>query len=412
MAHTPSERDPVINDRSRSPSADFPSLFHHAFEFVPDAVVEVDAEGTIVFANSKVEELFGYRPSELVGNPVEILIPRELQAAHVDRRARFAERPKSREMGSSIPFAGLRRDGTGFSADVALSPIQSPLYPGSHTFAFVRDVTHLRRLEIAERELLDKTLLGVVTTLNELMSLTSPLLYERTQSIRALVSQMVRGFDPAVVWQHQLSAALCLIGCATLPPDVFEKVWTAAPLSADEERIFQSHPRVAEKLLSHISRLEGVARIVGGQLTNASPEGGPVELGICVLQLAQHVDRLLYRDTPLPSILKQLRSRRPPYHEDLIEALSGYVPPETDMVMKALRLGELRTGMILDADLNTESGLFIAPAQTRINQVLLERIRNFSWSAGIHEPIRVRCPRDPAPQTDSSIAQTPSKFTK
>jgi PAS domain S-box-containing protein len=381
---------------------DFPShlpgLFRQFLESVPDAVIEVDGDGRIVFANARVEEVFGYRPCELIASPVEILIPGELQAAHASSRAAYTERPKRREMGSSVAFAGLHRNGSRFSADVALNPIRWENYPPSHILAFVRDVTHLRRLEIAERELLDKTLLGVVTTLNSLMSITSPLIFDRTQSIRALVSHMASRVVPKELWQYQLAAALCLIGCVTIPPDVFERFWSGAKLSEEEDRIFRSHPAVGEKLLAPIERLEDVAQIVGRQLAAAESGSGTVEFGVSLLQVAQQADRLLYRNTPLASMIKQLRLKGGPrYPEDLLVSLADYAPPPGVYEVKLLRLGELHTGMILEEDLSTDSGLLIAPKQTVINFVLIERIRNFSHSAGVHEPFRVRCPASGQP---------------
>lgn len=385
---TVDDREPIP---SLTPRVD-PGILHQVLDIVPEAVIEVDGEGTIVYANSRSEEVFGYAPSELIDSPLEILIPRELRSDHEAKRAAFAERPVIRTMGSSIPFAGLRKNGTHFSADIALNPVRLDGYTDSHTFAFVRDVTHLRRLEIAERELLDETLLGIVTTLNQLVSLTSPLIFERTQSIRALVSHMLKALNPKDLWQYQIAAALSLVGCPTLPADVFEKVWAGAPISWEEERTFQSHPSIAEKLLSPITRLESVAKIVGAQLTPAKPDGGSVELGICLIQLAQDADRMLYRDLEFPLALQRLRLRHPAYHEDLLGALDNYVALKQTYDVKALRLDALRLGMILTKDLKTQNGLLIAPADTTINMMLLERIRNFALTAGIHEPITVRRP--------------------
>ena len=387
------------HDRRRSddPGAhaesELPNLFYQVLNFVPEAVLEVDAGGRIVFANARVDELFGYQPSELLNSGVEVLIPRELQAAHVAMRSAHSERTGSREMGSSIALAGLRKDGTRFAADVALNSVRSELNPGNHTFAFVRDVTHLRRLEAAERELLDKTLLGIVTMLNSLMNLIAPVIFNRTQSIRALVSHMAKGLSPTEIWQCELAAALSLVGCATVPPDVFEKAWSGTPLSEEEDRIFRSHPAITEKLLAPIQRLEGVAEIVGKQQKAAAAEGEPIELGVDLLQLAQHADRLLYRNTPLPSMLHQLRLRRPRYREDFLDALEGYVPPpQARYQTKALRVGELRPGMALEENLKMDNGLLIAPIETMITPMLLERIKNFAHTGGISERIRVRCP--------------------
>jgi PAS domain S-box-containing protein len=382
--------------RSDDPGAhsesELPDLFYQVLNFVPEAVLEVDARGVIVFANSRVEEIFGYRPSELLNSAVEVPIPRELQTLHAEKRLAYSERPKNREMGSSMELSGLRKDGTRFAADVSLNPTRSESHPKDHTFAFVRDVTHLRRMEIAERELLDKTLLGIVMTLNSLMSMTSPLIFNRTQSIRTLVSHMAQGLSSTEIWQYELAAALCLIGCTTVPPDVFEKSWAGGSLTKEEEGVFSSHPVIAEKLLAPIQRLEGVAEIVGRQQTIAASGSRTIDLGVGLIQLAQHADRLLYQNTPLPSILQKVRFRHPQYCEEFLHALASYVPPSAVFQIKALRISELQSGMIVEEDLRTNSGLLIAPGETKISPILLERIGNFARTAGIHEPIRVRCP--------------------
>ena len=365
-------------------------MFYQVLDFIPDAVIEVDAGGRIIFANSSVEEVFGYQSSELLNSPVEILIPKELEALHTGKRSAYSRNPSKREMGSSVQFAGLRKDGTRFAADVALNPVQSA-NAANHTFAFVRDVTHLRRLEIAERELLDKTLLGVVTTLNSLMSLTSPLIFDRTQSIRGLVSHMTKGLGEPDVWQYELAAALCLVGCTTVPPDIFEKAWSGLPLSKEEDQIFQSHPSIAEKLLAPIPRLGRVAEIVGKQQTGTT-EGEPVGFGVGLLQLAQHADRLLYRHTPLVVMMQRLRLRRPQYLDEFLDGLASYVPPQAVFETRVLLVRELQPGMALEQDLKTDKGLLIAPKETMITPILLERIMNFAHAGGIHEGIRVRCP--------------------
>jgi PAS domain S-box-containing protein len=111
----------------------------------PDALVIVGETGLIESATSAVESLFGYRPEELVGEPVELLIPDHLRAVHVAHRTEYQSRPQVRQMGIGMDLKGRRRDGTVFPVDVSLAPqqIDGSLRVG----AFVRDATARRRGE-------------------------------------------------------------------------------------------------------------------------------------------------------------------------------------------------------------------------------------------------------------------------
>lgn len=111
----------------------------------PDAVIVVNAAGSIESATAPVERLFGYRPSELVGQPVEVLIPRELERVHQAHRADYFSQPRARAMGSGLALFGRRRDGSTLPVDVSLSPIE---VDGEHLVgAFIRDATERRRGE-------------------------------------------------------------------------------------------------------------------------------------------------------------------------------------------------------------------------------------------------------------------------
>ena len=88
----------------------------------PDPMLVTDAEGSILLLNRAAETLFGYRRKELVGRPVEVLIPKRFRTAHGDHRRRFIGDPDVRGMGFRTGISGLRKDGTEFPAEVSLSP--------------------------------------------------------------------------------------------------------------------------------------------------------------------------------------------------------------------------------------------------------------------------------------------------
>jgi len=115
------------------------SLLWKMIDAVSDGVALADGGGTLVLANQRLEEMFGYRPGELTGQPVERLIPADLQASHRGHQAAYARAPSVRPMGSGAALPGLRKDGSTFAAEVSLSPLLTAR--GRFALAVVRDMT-------------------------------------------------------------------------------------------------------------------------------------------------------------------------------------------------------------------------------------------------------------------------------
>ncbi len=123
-------------------------------ETMPDAVVVVDATGSVVYANRLIEQVFGYSPDALVGRSVEILVPEEARQRHRGQRTDYGKAPAARPMGAVSHVLGLHKSGREFPADISLSPIESD--EGWLVIAAVRDMTDRHRIEAALREANDK----------------------------------------------------------------------------------------------------------------------------------------------------------------------------------------------------------------------------------------------------------------
>jgi two-component system, NarL family, sensor histidine kinase DevS len=148
------------------------TLLEEMLQASPDALVVVNADGLIEVASNAVKKLFGYSPAELVGKPLEILIPVRMRHRHAGLRQSFFRHPEMRPMGVGLELKGLRRDGTEFSVDVSLVPSVSG--GGSRVGAFVRDATERQRGEDVLRfvnEISRAALAGVET--GQLLSLVA-----------------------------------------------------------------------------------------------------------------------------------------------------------------------------------------------------------------------------------------------
>src|SRR5262249_29499223 len=106
--------------------------------------------GNIVLVNSQSEKYFGYRREELLGQPVEILVPERFGSKHVGHRAGYWASPAARSMGTGRELYGRRKDGSEFPGEIGLSPIQTR--EGRLVLSAILDITERKRAEEALRE--------------------------------------------------------------------------------------------------------------------------------------------------------------------------------------------------------------------------------------------------------------------
>ena len=125
------------------------ALFEKLFLASPDAIIVTTIDGHISAASPSAERLFGYSPSELIGNLVETLIPERFRARHPQHRRAYAAEPVVRPMGTGLELYGLRKDGTEFPVDIMLSPVEAGR---DHSIlTVVRDITDRNQAETALR---------------------------------------------------------------------------------------------------------------------------------------------------------------------------------------------------------------------------------------------------------------------
>ncbi len=158
LSDSPEEDSAAADEVKRSRFAYL--ALENLFEISPDAIFVTDAEGIMRDANPCGAELFGYSHSELIGQPIEMLIPVRFRSGHPSHRENYHAHPRARQMGAALNLFGLRRDGTEFPVDILLKPLVSSA--GTIVLSIVRDVTEqreaqdlARRKDLQLRSLLD-----------------------------------------------------------------------------------------------------------------------------------------------------------------------------------------------------------------------------------------------------------------
>src|ERR1700759_1438730 len=123
--------------------------FRGLMESAPDAMVIVDEQATITLVNARAEALFGFAREELIGRPVEMLLPRGLRKRHEAHRSEFLANPRARPVGAGLDLLARRKGGNEFLAEISLSPLHTD--SGTLISASIRDISKqlLRQLEQA-----------------------------------------------------------------------------------------------------------------------------------------------------------------------------------------------------------------------------------------------------------------------
>ncbi len=145
-------RNASVLDTFRRAREEAEARFRNLVEFLPDGVLVVGGDGLIRMANRRAEQLFGRSRAQLVGQPIESLIPERFRTAHLQHVATYLETPEPapRAMSDALGLTALRADGTEFPVDVSLGPLHRE--GESTAVAIVRDATERRAAERALRE--------------------------------------------------------------------------------------------------------------------------------------------------------------------------------------------------------------------------------------------------------------------
>jgi PAS domain S-box-containing protein len=218
------------------------ALARSALDAAPDAMIIVDDEGVIRFANRQVTALFGYPHDDVVGRHIEELMPERFRARHKTHRQSYFAALRSRPMGMGLSLFGQRRDGTEFPVEISLSPIETPHH--RLVAAAIRDVSDRRRVE------------------SELRAAQ-----QATERARAAADQARESADRANEAKSRF--------LATASHDLRQPLQTLALLNGSLRRIV-GDPDAREALAQQDQAIDAMARLLNALLDISKLESGAV----------------------------------------------------------------------------------------------------------------------------------------
>src|SRR6266513_73768 len=163
--------------------------FRLATEASPSGILLVNDQGRMVLVNSQIEKLFGYRREELVGKPVDILVPERFASQHPNHRAKFFAAPTARAMGAGREWFARRKDGSEFAVEIGLNPIQTS--EGILVLAAVVDISALKLAGAAA--LRHPEDLGHLSRVAVMGELTASIAHELNQPLSGIISNASAG---------------------------------------------------------------------------------------------------------------------------------------------------------------------------------------------------------------------------
>ena len=168
----------IYNETSR-----FEALFNHASM----GIIVVNSKGAIQSVNPFALKLFGYEVDELLGEPVEILIPHSYHGKHIDHRDKFMDHPRSRPMGVSMDLFALKKDGTEFPVDVSLGNYK--VNGDQNVIAFISDISVRKNAEAEIAKLNDELEATVEQRTKDLTKAMHQLENSKDELYRALAKE-------------------------------------------------------------------------------------------------------------------------------------------------------------------------------------------------------------------------------
>lgn len=243
----------------------------------------------------------------------------------------------------------------------------------------MEEAVRQHELIVAERVLLQRTLVGTIKALSEVMALVSPAAMGRAQRLKRRVSALATALTLEERWPVEIAALLSHLGHVSLPDALTYKHYRGRELETEERARLQDATRAANRLIGHVPRLEPVCALLtalsGSEEGDSAMAAESTELQI--LRIAMDAERLESQGLGSDALLETLQAAGE-YSPRMLAALAETLARRPGPLARAeVPVCALTMGMILDEDIRTTRDVLIAPRGCEVTPSFIEHIRHF-----------------------------------
>ena len=256
------------------------------------------------------------------------------------------------------------------------------------------------QLITGERELLEKTLMGSIKVLTDVLAAANPEAFGRSMRIVHYVRHISKKLNLPSPWCVEVAATLSQLGCITLESDLMLRGFSGAQLTPDEQARFNAHPLVASELLKNVPRLEPVAWMIAQQLKIEIPPadsefpGFPAAdllLGAKILKLAVAIEPTREK-FPAKGAVAHLRERKNEFESSLLDTLVDLQPHGGARQLLRVSTSRLRAGMVLDQEIKDGHGVLLVAKGQELTAALIMRIENHVRAGSLDKEVMAFVP--------------------
>jgi FixJ family two-component response regulator len=252
------------------------------------------------------------------------------------------------------------------------------------------------QLITGERELLEKTLMGSIKVLTDVLAAANPEAFGRSMRIAYYVRHISKELDLPSPWCVEAAATLSQLGCITLETDIMLRGFSGAKLSPEEQAGFDAHPLAATELLKNIPRLEPAAWMIAQQLKADIPpaetefpgfSAADLLLGAKILKLAVAFEQTREKFPAKGAALMRLRERGNEFESNLLNTLVDLQPHGGARQLVRVSTSRLRAGMVLDQEIKSGQGVLLAAKGQELTAALIMRLESHAKAGSIDKEV-------------------------
>jgi response regulator RpfG family c-di-GMP phosphodiesterase len=262
----------------------------------------------------------------------------------------------------------------------------------------INDGVKQYKLITAEKELLDKTIKGIIRVLIDILASVNPVAFSRVSRFQKFINPICGLLNIYDKWELEVSVLLSQIGLVTMPPELLNRKYVGEHLDVEQEKLFNSHPAIGKSLLSKIPRLEKIAEAVYYQFNSYSkPEneeeikyGEALPLVSRILKVLNSFDTFVSAGFTNEEAYIKLKEREEEFDPNVLIALDASIAGMyTNLRLLTINIKDIEPGVVAATDIKDKQGQVLITKGAEITEILKLKLLNYVKLGHVNHQIKI-----------------------